>query len=498
MKQQKANTIPAFILVIFILVFYCGCQKKEEVKIEKKKNLVRFSTLKDGEIEKEITFTGTLKSKNKVDLNSKIAGRVEAVYVEEGDRVSRGQLLIKLEDKELMAQLEQARAAFRMAGAQTSQARSSYGLTTATTNTQVDVAKQGIDQASEALEQAKYNFENKKLDYNRTKNLFDRGAVSKQSLDKAKTGFDVVKSQVEAAESRLRQARENYNLARANTNQQAVSRDSIAVASASAGQAGANIDYIETILSYTRIHSPLNGVVTWRNTEPGQLLAPGDKKPALSITDNSILNVEADVPESEISGLKIGEKGEIFVDSVSNKPYTGKIKTIIPSADPGSRTFCVKIAIPNKKGILKNGMSAIAKFGIAKMKGIVVPRHWLMQIEGEYYLSVITSKKTLKRKKVKVDYMSEEKALISGDIKSGEEVITTGQEMLKDGDPVKVSGRDDKSEKSPQDPEKDKKAGEADEPPPSEEKADEKSEPPPSIEPEEIEHEEMEKKGDLR
>ncbi|MCD4784700.1 MAG: efflux RND transporter periplasmic adaptor subunit [Candidatus Eremiobacteraeota bacterium] len=480
MKKYKANTIPAFILIIFAFVFCCGCQKKEEVKIEKKKNLIRLSRLKEGKIDKEITFTGTLISKNEVSLISKIAGRVEAVYVEEGDKVSKGQLLIKLEDKEMMAQLEQAEAALQMAGAQTAQARSNYGLTTATTNTQVDFAKQGIDQASEVVEQAKYNFQNIKLDYGRTKNLYDRGAVSKQSLDKAKTSFNVAKSQVEAAQSRLRQARESYNLARANTNLQAVKRDSIAVAVAGAGQAGANIDYIETLLSYTRIRSPINGVVTWRNTEPGQLLAPGDKKSAILITDNSILHVEADVPESEVFGLREGEKGEIFVDSVSSKPFIGKIKTIIPSADPGSRTFRVKIAIPNKKGVLKNGMSATAKFGTAKMKGIVVPRHWLMQIEGEYYLSIVTPEKTLKRKKVEVDYISEENALISGKIKPDEEVITTGQEMLKDGDPVEVSGYDDEEKKSPR-----ASAGK--------EKADEKSEPPPSIEPEE-----MKKKSDLQ
>jgi len=480
MKKYTVSIIPVIILLLFILLFNFGCEKKEAVKIEKKKNLVRLSKLKEGEIEKEITFTGILKSKNEVDLNSKISGKVEAVYVEEGDRVSRGQLLVKLEDKELRAQLEQARASLRMAQAQTSQARANYGLTTATTNTQVDVARQGIDQAKEALEQVKFNFENIKLDYNRTKNLYNSGAVSKQTLDQAKTKFDVAKSQVEAAESRLRQARENYNLARANTNQQAVSRDNIAVASASVGQARANMEYIETLLSYTEIRSPLNGVVIARNAEPGQLLAPGDKIPAISITNNSILYVEADVPESEVSGLKISEKGKIFVDSISKKPFTGRIITIIPSADPGSKTFRIKIAIPNKNGVLKNGMSAIANFGISKMKGIVVPRHWLIQIEGEYYLSVISPEETLVRKKVKVEYMNEEKAVISGEIKPGEEVISTGQELLKDGDPVKVFGYDDKSEKSPG-------------PPAVEEKSIKENETPPAIEPEE-----EEKKGDLR
>ncbi len=437
-----------FIVMAITFLFQFGCQKKVVKVEEERKNPVRLSSIKEGEIDKDISFTGTVRSRDIVEILPKISGRVESVLVREGDRVKKGQIIIQQDNADLKAQLAQARASLQAAQAQVSQAQSGYNVTASTTDVQVLVSKQGVDQAEEAVEQAKSSFRNIQLEYDRMKNLYSRGAVSKQDLDQATTQYEIGKSQVDAAMSRLQQAKESLKLSRANTGQADVQKSMVQTAAAGVSQALANIDYINVMIGYTTIRSPINGVITARNTEPGQIIAPGDKTPSLIITDNSIVYIEADIPESDVSGMKLMEKVKVTVPSLNNKRFEGTIKTIIPSADKMSKTFRVKISVRNPDGILKNGMSAVAEAQVATYKGIVVPRHWLILIEGEYYFCVVSEEGKLKQKKVKVGYLNEENAQIKEGVKVGDEVISTGHENLKDGDVVEVKGYDDRGENS--------------------------------------------------
>lgn len=437
-----------FIIMAITFLFQFGCQKKVVEKKEERKNPIRLSAIKEGEIEKKIEFTGIVRSRDIVDILPKISGRVESVFVREGDKVKQGQVIIQQDNADLRAQLAQARAALASAQAQVSQAQSGYNVTASTTNVQVLVSKQGVDQAEEAVEQAKSSFRNIQLEYDRMKNLYSRGAVSKQDLDQATTQYEIGRSQVDAAISRLQQAKESLKLSRANTGQADVQRSAVQTAAAGVQQAQANIDYISVMIGYTAIRSPINGVITDRNTEPGQIIAPGDKTPSIIITDNSIVYVEADIPESDVAGMNVMEDVKVVIPSLKNREFKGKIKTIIPSADTMSKTFRVKISIQNPNGILKNGMSAVAEAQVATYKGIVIPRHWLIQIEGEFYVCVVSQEGKLKQKKIKAGYMNEEYAQIKEGVKVGDEVISTGHENLKDGDIVEVKGYDDRGENS--------------------------------------------------
>ena len=429
-------------ILVVMLLFHCGCQKKQAVKKETKKNPVRLSRIKEGKIERDYIFTGTIRSRDIVNILPKVSGRIEYITVREGDRVKKGQVLIQQENSDLKAQLAQAQASLNSARAQVAQAQTNFVLTTDTTGVQVKVSRQGIDQAKEALEQAESTFKNATLEYNRMKNLYDRGAIAKQSLDQTTTQYEISKSQVEAARSRLRQAKESLQLSRANTGQARVQRSVVDTAAAGVQQALANIRYIEVMIGYTTIKSPIDGIITERNVEPGELIAPGDKTSSMVITDNSTVYVESEVPESEISGLRLMEKVKLTIPSLNDKKFEGTIKTIIPSADPSSRSFRIKVAVPNPDLVLKNGMSAMVKAKTATYTGLVVPRHWLTMIEGEFYISVIEDGKA-KHKKVNVSFYNEEKALIKKGLKAGDEVVSTGQESLEDGDDVEITGYDD-------------------------------------------------------
>jgi RND family efflux transporter MFP subunit len=295
-----------------------------------------------------------------------------------------------------------------------------------------------IDQANEGINQAKSSFNIAKLDFDRMKNLYDRGAISKQAYDQASTQHDIAKSRVEDAKSRLRQAEQNYKLSQENTAQKQVRSDDIDSAAAAVEQSRANIEYLKVLLEYTTIYSPIDGVITEKSVETGEIVAPGDKIASLVITDNSIVDLDIDVPEQDAAHIKTGDKAEVMVDSLSDKPFTGVIKTVIPSADPSARVFRVKLTIDNHAGLLKNGMSAKATLSLGTLTGLVIPRHWIMTIEGDSYVSVI-SEGRLKQLKIKVLFANEENALIqTNGVKAGSEIISSGHESLKEGEKVKV------------------------------------------------------------
>lgn len=444
MKNKKRNrtfTILSILMIFLILPVLFSCKEKKQEKKEETRVPVVVSMVKKGTVSRTLRFVGTFRADNSVEVFSKIAGRVKKVMVEEGDTVNRGQLLVQLEDDEIKAQLQQARAALQVAKAQLQQARAGYGLTSSSTGIQVRIAKRGLQQSEKMVAQAQSRFEDAKLDYNRMKQLYEKGAVSRQAFDKASTAFEVAKSQLEAAIAQKEQAEENLDLARANTRQEQVQKSSVQVAAAGVQQAQANVLYMETMLDNTRLTAPLSGVVTFRRAEPGQLLSPGNKKPVITITDNSVVYLSADIPESEMRGIQKGKKVRVFVDSLGNREFTGKIKTVIASADPASRSFRIKVAVKNPDNVLKNGMSAVAEIVAEKFEGPLVMRDWLKVIEGEFYVVKAVpddGKRKAIHQKVIPAYYNEEKAVIKDGLKVGEMVISTGQETLRDNDLVEI------------------------------------------------------------
>jgi HlyD family secretion protein len=440
--DNPLKVVFAALLISCFIMLSAGCEKKQVV-IQVEKIPVRVSLAKEGVFEKEITFTGTITSLYKVDLLPKMSGRVKEVNVREGKHVTKGQLLVKFEDEDLKAQLSQAYAALTAARARLAQAISGYDVTSSTTGLSVKVASQGIKQATEMTRQATSSFDNAKLEYDRMINLYDKGAVSKQTLDNITTQYEIATSRLEGAKAQEKQANDNYSIAKANTGQNNQREADVQQANAGIRQAEANIQYLEAMIAYTELRSPINGIVTFRNTEPGQIVGPGDKKPAITVTDNSTVYLEADIPEGQIAGLVNGMNVSVKVDSLKEKKFSGTIETVIPASDPLSHTFRIKVKMPNPGEVLKNGMAAWGSVFVARLNGIVIPRSWLKVIDGEFYVVMVDDNgKALHHKVIPSNY-NEDEALIGEGMKAGDQIISTGQESLKDGDLVNIAGKDE-------------------------------------------------------
>jgi RND family efflux transporter MFP subunit len=174
-------------------------------------------------------------------------------------------------------------------------------------------AKAGLQASQESIAAADADYTLAEATMKRYQTLYEKKSLSPQEYDEVKTKLAAAQARREAAHAGRTQAE------------------------AGVSQAG-------TAMSFTKVRAPFDGVVTSRLAEPGAMAAPG--VPLLVVEDPSRFQLEAQVDESKIGAVKLGETVPMAIDALGDQAITGKVTQIVPSADPASRTFTVKIDLP--------------------------------------------------------------------------------------------------------------------------------------------------------
>jgi RND family efflux transporter MFP subunit len=239
--------------------------------------------------------TGTVSAETDSILSSKIMGVVKVVYVQEGDRVKKDQILVDIDPRLVKAQLLQAEAAV-------SEARKAESAA---------FSAQGAARASADLARATYE---------RYANLMKTESASRQE-------FDEVSARFRQAEAGLGQAQSMVEASRFRTRQ------------AEAGLAGAGIGEKDS-----RLLAPFDGVISAKLVDPGSLAAPG--MPLLKLESTGAFRVDMIVPETHIQSITLSQTVSVSIPSIGEKTFEGTVRAIFPAADAASRSFTVQVAIP--------------------------------------------------------------------------------------------------------------------------------------------------------
>ncbi len=284
-------------------------------------------TLKEVSLPITYKAVGTVHSRDSVDLAARIIARIIEVKFREGDQVKKGDILIRLDNTEYLAATAQAKE-------------------------QVKAAQASLKAAGENVKSNQATLEFAKSENERNLKLFKEKIIAKK--------------QVELTVS-------NYNQAIAAWNQAIQAQSAASANLAAAKQA---LWKIKTILAYATIKSPMNGVINERLVEPGDLANPG--KILLKIFDPTRLQLEVPIREGLVRKIKIGDKVPFDVGALQQN-FIGQIKEIIPSVDPGSRTFLVKITISNS-GQLVPGMFGTIYLPLGTKPALLVPKQAITAI----------------------------------------------------------------------------------------------------------------------
>ena len=189
----------------------------------------------------------------------------------------------------------------------------------------------------------------------------------------------------------------------------------------------------KTLLGYTRVTAPFEGVITRKYADVGDLAAPG--KSLLEMQDARDLRLEADVPEAVIGRLALGDKLDVRVSGVTNR-LAGAVSEIAPSADPNSRTFLVKLDLPPTPG-LRAGQFGRVAVPVGETSALRVPASAVLQ-RGEMELVFVVLNGHAQLRIVKTGRrVDDEVELVSG-VDVGEQIVTEGAGNLVDGQPVEV------------------------------------------------------------
>ncbi|HTS26036.1 MAG TPA: HlyD family secretion protein [Bryobacteraceae bacterium] len=308
-------------------------------------------------------------------IASKVAGSVSEVLVHENDPVKAGQVLVRIDPRDFQARVDMTKAAVALAESQLQSARVSVPMTSETTESGTSAAAAGlagmeaeVDRARVAYEQAsgsdlqyaranvasrQASNERAQADLERMKPLVDKAEISRQQYDAYVAAARVADSELQAAreklasaekeaairkaaldvaQSHVRQAKAQMETSVANRKQVAIRSADVSGSSASLAGARANLEAAELQLSYTTIVAPVDGVVTRKSVEPGQIVAPGQG--LMTIIPLNDIWITANFKETQLANVRPGQQVEIKVD-MYGKSVTGHVDSI--SGATGSR-----------------------------------------------------------------------------------------------------------------------------------------------------------------
>jgi HlyD family secretion protein len=311
-----------------------------------------------------IVLTGIVTT-NEVIASSQIQGRLAQVLVKEGDLVKPGQLLAVIDPQELRADESYYLHSQRGTAAQVSEAEAALKFQEDQTRDQIKQAEAALAAAQAQAEEAKADLELDRLNYQRTKGLNDQKIVSEQSLDQARAAFEAQQAHLESLRKQVEAQRAAVALARSNENQIAVRQNQLVAMQGQLAAAGAQSSKAQVRLDYTEIHAPIPGVIAVLAARQGEVVNIG--QPIVSIVDPDDLWVRADVEETYIDRVRLGDRLTVRLPSGAERIGTVFYRGVdadyatqrdVSRAKRDIKTFELRLRVDNRDRRLWPGMTA--------------------------------------------------------------------------------------------------------------------------------------------
>jgi HlyD family secretion protein len=416
--------------------------------------------VKKGSVNVRIIATGTVKPVSEVKVSPKTTGLIKQLYVKQGDLVKEGQILAKMDDSNLLGQIEAARGTYLMAQDNFEKIQTGYRPQ------EIAISKFQVKRAQDIVKQAEHNIIRLKAQVEslaqqavrddtlseRQTYLETQGAVSDQDRLNAETQSKMTHAQLEAATRELAQAEEILSQNKAEhaaAAQQAEltkignRKEDIFAAKHAIMQAKGSLDNLLSQLNDMAIKAPFDGVITQKYADTGAIVTPTTSAATTSATSSSIvalagsLEIVAQVAETDIGKIKIGQPVEIISNAFPDRTFHGKVSQIAPEAvvTQNVTTFEVHTSIDddNKQRLL-SGMNVSARFvGGTMDDALLVPTVCILSKHGKTGVLTPEADGSPKFKPVKVGPSEGSNTVVIRGLKEGDRVfLGLNKEQLED------------------------------------------------------------------
>lgn len=381
---------------------------------------VKLQMLQTSAVAESSEFVGRLESTERVDLRPEAQGRIAAIQVQPGDRVSQGTTILTIQPAQTVPQLEGAQA--------------SVGVAQANRNAmmqQTRVAEKNLEVARSELASVQASQKLSKTNFDRATFLLSQGAIGKFDYDRARTDLEISSNRVRVAEEKVGQA------------QVAISQSRAVVGQAEAGvrQAQSQVAAAEVNVGFKQVTAPISGVIGEIFVKPGDLVSSAQT--ITNIVQNETLELRMLVPSNRLNQLRRGLTVELMEPNTRQRISTGQVDFISPSVDSSAQSVLVKARFPNPTGKLRNGQFVEARIIWDRGTGLLIPTNAVLQVSGKSFAYVAEAgttngqtQKVARMRPVTLGDIQQQSYQVLNGLKPGENLIVSGILRLRDGVPI--------------------------------------------------------------
>jgi HlyD family secretion protein len=396
---------------------------------------VTVATARRGSVAEHVELTGIVAAKAQANLQSVLTGEVMEVDALVGDRVAQGEVLVRIDDSTVRAQLQQNIGSLNAARAHLAQVQSG------------DIGASGSADANLASAQVAY--QTALANYQRNKQLLTQGFVSQSEVEQAAQA-------AASAQAQLRSAQITAQNAKLGAGSSSAAQAEVRNAAAAVEEAQGAVELSQAQLAQTVIRAPYSGVLTQRSVDPGTLAAPGT--PLVQVSELDPVYVNVNIPEENLPYIHAGTPVEITVDTLPGQVWNAQVDAVNSATSAGTLSYLARIVLSNPELSLKAGMVANASFVKSQHDDVViVPRAAVFEGESgdEVYVLAKASgckcdgiaKAIAVRRGLQTDTETE---IDGSGISPGMTIIVQRPDTLKEGSPVSISSANGQATSSSQ------------------------------------------------
>lgn len=313
--------------------------------------------------------TATVKSEREINISTQRSGKLTFFSLKEGDAVTKGHVVARLDNREASLGAAQTEAILRQSKDRLAQIQAEIDMARESSTAQIAESKASLDEASSDLE--------------RKKKLFTRGMISQQEQDGAVRAEGV--------------ARGRYENAMANRTQERIKSEELTGARSRVRELEATLGLANLQVEYGTVHSPIDGVVSKKLVEQGEFVAIG--APLFKLTNPRDLYIEVAIDEFDAKYLRLNQEARVRMDAFPGKEFTGKVTLVSPiviGEKQQTRTFLVRVILDDKSVSIVPGMSADVEIVAEKIAGVIsIPTSSIVEKEQRKMVYVIKEGKAV-------------------------------------------------------------------------------------------------------
>ncbi len=344
------------------------------------------------ELRQTVVSSGQVMPPAEVSLESLITSNIVEIAKREGDEVKAGELLLRLDDRELNAAIAQAEAAVEQAKA----GKSSIKATT-------------LPQTLETLSQIRANLGQARAELERNKKLFEAGVITKSALESADNAVRIYESQEKAADLQVRSA--------------SPSGSSSLTASAAIAVAEAQLAAAKVTRERTRILAPMDGVITSRFVELGETVRPGLALLVLTARGRTRILLEPD--ERNLALLAKGQRAVVSAEAFPSESFEATLGYIAPAVNGERGTIEVRLDVTDPPAYLRPNMTVSVELQIqSRQNALSLPLSAVQDIQGPTpWVGVLDKRGKVSRREIRLGLRGDERAEIVEGLETGERVV---------------------------------------------------------------------------